>query len=245
MNIHGLPRDIPESVKRAVRQRCGFGCVICGSAVVQYHHFAPEYAQATEHHSEGITLLCGRCHDKARHTSTDEISRHDRSPFCKRQGFVHDFLFASREKISFQIGSAIFKRHAILVYDEESIISFAPPEEPGAPLRLFARLQDDDEKDMLEIADNEWRAGTDFFDLDTSGNTFLIRRKLKDITLKMILRPTGDITIERLKLGYKGFKVLAEKGKFLVRIPNGGQFALACPNIYSTLTLSSDGGVRL
>lgn len=29
-NKYGLTRDIPEDVKRKVRKRCGFGCVICG-----------------------------------------------------------------------------------------------------------------------------------------------------------------------------------------------------------------------
>src|SRR5467141_5394733 len=106
MNAHGLSRDIPESIKREVRQRCGFGCIICGSAVVQYHHFSPAYVDALEHRAEGITLLCGRCHDKARSASIEEIKRYDSSPFCKRHGFTHDFLFASRDKIVFQIGSA-------------------------------------------------------------------------------------------------------------------------------------------
>src|SRR5436190_17564410 len=98
MNAHGLSRDIPEPIKRAVRQRCGFGCIICGSAVVQYHHFSPEYADATEHRAEGITLLCGRCHDKVRQAGPEEIERYNAAPFCKREGFAHDFLFASRDK---------------------------------------------------------------------------------------------------------------------------------------------------
>ena len=33
-NKHGLSRDIPRAVKTVVRRRCGFGCVICGNAIV-------------------------------------------------------------------------------------------------------------------------------------------------------------------------------------------------------------------
>jgi hypothetical protein len=45
-NNHGLSRDIPDHVAREVRQRCGFGCVCCGSALYQYHHFDPLFREA-------------------------------------------------------------------------------------------------------------------------------------------------------------------------------------------------------
>ena len=61
-NKHGLPRTIPESIKRKVRQRCGFGCVICGIGLYEYEHFAPEYKDAKSHAPEGITLLCPNHH---------------------------------------------------------------------------------------------------------------------------------------------------------------------------------------
>lgn len=38
INKYGLTRDIPASVKRAVRQRDGFGCVICGLGIYTYEH---------------------------------------------------------------------------------------------------------------------------------------------------------------------------------------------------------------
>ena len=56
-NDHGLSRTIPEGVKREVRQRCGFGCVICGLGFYDYEHFAPDFVDATEHNPAGMTLL--------------------------------------------------------------------------------------------------------------------------------------------------------------------------------------------
>jgi hypothetical protein len=35
-NKYGLKRTIPEKIKREVRQRCGFGCVRCGSLRTNY-----------------------------------------------------------------------------------------------------------------------------------------------------------------------------------------------------------------
>jgi HNH endonuclease len=48
-------------IKRAVRQRCGFGCVICGNPIYEYEHMVP-YAQVREHTLDNITLLCDGHH---------------------------------------------------------------------------------------------------------------------------------------------------------------------------------------
>lgn len=53
MNQFGLSRDIPEAVKRQVRQRDGFGCIICGSAIIEYEHFEPEFHAAKFHSVDG------------------------------------------------------------------------------------------------------------------------------------------------------------------------------------------------
>ena len=63
-NKHDLSRAIPAKVKLDVRQRSKFGCVICRSAVCQYEHIDPEFADAKSHEAEHICLLCGSCHDK-------------------------------------------------------------------------------------------------------------------------------------------------------------------------------------
>jgi HNH endonuclease len=63
-NRHGLTRDIPEPVKRAVRQACGFGCVVCGASIIEYEHVDPGFADAREHGPANLTLLCPQCHSK-------------------------------------------------------------------------------------------------------------------------------------------------------------------------------------
>ena len=48
-NQYDLSREIPADVKRAVRQACGYGCVICGSAIIEYEHVDPTFNEAREH----------------------------------------------------------------------------------------------------------------------------------------------------------------------------------------------------
>lgn len=54
---------IPEDVKRQVRQRCAFGCVICGLPVYHYDHMTA-YHVVKEHDAANITLLCASHHDQ-------------------------------------------------------------------------------------------------------------------------------------------------------------------------------------
>ena len=52
-------RNIPAEIKRQVRQRCGFGCIICGLPIYEYEHME-EWAKVKRHRTEEITLLCPR-----------------------------------------------------------------------------------------------------------------------------------------------------------------------------------------
>ncbi len=247
MNQYGLARDIPDGVMREVRQRCGFGCVNCGCAIIQYHHFDPEYAEAKEHLADRITLLCGTCHDRITRgmLGVEQIRAFNQNPACKRNGFVGDVLFMSRDKIHLQIGSATFRRHAVLMFDNQVLVGFAPPTEANAPLRLFARLTDEIGGPLLDINDNFWAAGVEHFDVQTQGNALTIRKKLGEIVLRMVQSPGGEIILERLKMAYEGFQIGVEQGRLTVRNPKGGQLVLTCPNIHSTMRLTSSGGIMV
>jgi hypothetical protein len=54
---------IPYEIKREVRQRCGFGCVICGSPLYEYEHMEG-WAVVHRHVAEEITLLCDKHHSE-------------------------------------------------------------------------------------------------------------------------------------------------------------------------------------
>ena len=66
-NKYGLKRDIPEPIRREVRRRCGFGCVVCRSIPYDYDHFRVPFADAKEHVAEDIILVCPNHHRKKTH----------------------------------------------------------------------------------------------------------------------------------------------------------------------------------
>ena len=54
-------RNIPLPIQREVRQRCGFGCVVCGMPLYEYEHLLG-WAQVERHVATEITLLCDQHH---------------------------------------------------------------------------------------------------------------------------------------------------------------------------------------
>ncbi len=94
INIHGLTRTIPSDIKRKIRQRTGFGCIVCGLGIFQYEHIKPEFSEAKEHDPDKMTTLCGSCHDKVTRKiwSKNKIIRHNQAPKCRELGYSRDFF---------------------------------------------------------------------------------------------------------------------------------------------------------
>jgi hypothetical protein len=246
-NKQGLTREIPSEIKREIRKRCAFGCTVCGTAIIQYHHFDPEFVDATEHNPIGITLLCPTCHEKVKKRifDFDFIKESDCYPFCKRLGHTKDILYVGARLSAFKLGSAWFKLLTIVQYDNEPIISFSPPETENAPLRLNAILFDKEEKQMLSIIDNELLVGIEHFDVETKSNELIIREKMGEIKFHLSYIANKEISIHKINMKYKGFTIQVLNSQFIVHLPNGGKMNLTCPNIYSTLKLFSSGGVGI
>jgi hypothetical protein len=89
VNKFGLYDEIPDPIKREIRQRCGFGCVICGNAIYEYEHVDPPFSEAKEHNSDHIVLLCGHHHRLVTKglLSKQTVKEAARRPKCKEKGF--------------------------------------------------------------------------------------------------------------------------------------------------------------
>lgn len=98
---------IPLPVQRAVRQRCVFGCVICGHPLYEYHHMDP-YAEVEEHREENLTLLCDGHHREATNglLTCEQIAEANESPHNAASGVSRPFaLHFSGREFNVEIGS--------------------------------------------------------------------------------------------------------------------------------------------
>lgn len=225
-NRYGLARFIDAATKRAVRQRCGFGCVVCGCAIVQYHHFDPPFANAMSHEASGITLLCGQCHDRAGRGIIDQglVSGANASPFCLNAGHAKDILFTSTASLPVWFGSSRVCAEAIIKFDDDVVVGLSRPEDSNGPIQLNATLTDQKGSELLRVINNEWRVGAHMYDIQTTRDRLRISDGPRDVVLDMHLAARDELRIERLKMWYRGFAIVAGDGRFTITVPSGQKY---------------------
>jgi hypothetical protein len=209
-NRHGLSRDIPDPTALLIRQACGFGCVVCGNALYQYHHVDPPFEDAERHDPEAIALLCGACHDAVTRgmSSNESVARARKNPICMHGNESHFGLDLKKEALTVRFAGITFvNTPTIIQIKREPILIIEPPEQVGAPPRLSARFYDRTAKLVARIDRNEWRGLSTTFDIEAKGKTWKIRSAVGDIDLLLHVEPPHGIAIERLRLHYGGCSV--------------------------------------
>lgn len=206
-NKHGLSRSISAEIKREVRKRCGFGCVICGLGFYDYEHFAPDFADALKHDPAGITLLCMQCNQKRNRKvlSVETVARHNDNPRCLQDGFANEWLDVSSESVKVVFAGSTFTDCSnILDVRGQAVLSILPPEFKGEPYRISGLFADDSGTVTLQILDNQWMAASATWDVEWVGNTLTIRKASRDIVLVMKTIPPQTLVIERLNMKING-----------------------------------------
>ncbi|EJG2186751.1 hypothetical protein [Citrobacter freundii] len=226
-NKHGLSRYIPEAVKREVRQRCGFGCVRCGHGFYDYEHFNPDFADAKEHHPDGITLLCSQCNQKRARTrlSAETVAEANENPVCLDRGFASEMFDFHREPITVTMAGCSFYacQHLILI-DDQPVLSINSPEREKGPFLLSGVFCDEKGREILRIEKNEWIVKPDNWDVQVEGPKIIIKNGPGDIVLELRMDPPKGIEIERLNMVYKGLHIRC--GNNILEISyNGGNWS--------------------
>lgn len=246
INQHGLSRDIPEGVKRQIRQRDGFGCVVCGRAIYDYEHIAPEFSDAREHSSQGILLLCSEHHSlKTRGLlSKETILAAAQNPRAKQHGFSFGPFDIGAAPPTIRLGTLTVRNVQTLIEIlGEPIFSIRPPNESGLPFLINACLRDRDGEIILHIVDNEWRTPCENWDVEIEGPRITIRKKLGDILLQLRSEPPHQLVIERLDMIHRGNRVTCREGvKVEVESDSGARFVAMDTSVEgSEVALDFDG----
>ena len=206
-NKHGLGRYIPSDVRRIVRQRCGFGCVICGLSLYDYEHFDPDFKDAKCHDPDGITLLCMQCNQKRNRKvlSVETVQRANARPKCLEQGFANEAFDFGTDPIEVIFAGVSFCNcQTIIEVDGISILEIKPPSQNGEPFLLSGRFCDDTGQATLKIEDNIWSVGDDCWDVECEGATITIRKDHGEIALVISSEPPHRLKVERLDMEFEG-----------------------------------------
>ena len=226
INKHGLSRSIPEDIKREVRKRCGFGCVMCGLGIYEYEHFNPEFKNARTHDVEGITLLCPNHHNKKTKgvLSIETVKRFNDNPKALSQGFANErFDLLTVEPIIFLGGAKFISTPILLQIGNEPVLTITPGEDE--PWLLSALLRGRNGEIVLSIDNNEWKTSSEQWDCRTEGSRIEVRSAPRQIELVIRQDPPDKIIIERLLMSHRGYAISANEGKITITSPNGGELS--------------------
>ncbi|EOG7617962.1 hypothetical protein ACLIND_003456 [Vibrio cholerae] len=222
-NKYGLGRYVPSDVRRIVRQRCGFGCVICGLSLYDYEHFAPDFKDAKFHDPDGITLLCMQCNQKRNRKvlSVESVIRANENPKCLSQGFANEAFDFGSDPIEVQFAGVSFIECPTLIeVDGISVLSIKNPSLPNEPYLLSGRFCDDAGEATLKIEDNVWSVGADCWDVECEGATITIRKDLGNIVLELRSEPPHKLVVERLDMEFEGVYFKGNKEELKVSFDN-------------------------
>jgi trigger factor len=196
-------RYIPADIKRSVRQRCFFGCVVCGLPVFQYDHIEP-FATVQEHTAENIVLLCPTHHqDKtSKRLSADAVRACAAQPANKGKVTTtgHGFLMIANESriviggntFSFRFGD-LDGAFVALAIRGETIISI---EREDGRLLLNISLTDEEGQCLVRIVQGEIVVSTGVWDFNLEGSELKIWSRERELGVRLQLLDNG-VEIDR------------------------------------------------
>ncbi|MEZ9074257.1 hypothetical protein AB4086_23035 [Vibrio splendidus] len=216
-------RNIPLPIQREVRQRCGFGCVICGLPLYEYEHME-EWAVVKRHVADEITLLCDQHHrEKTGGLLPVEVVRAaNKSPYNLREGNSkpYNLHFAGTEA-TIEIGSNSFT-----CQDKGYGTAMVPVSVDGTPLigliladgHLLLNLVVFDEfnSPVLHIKNNQLIYSTSPWDIQLVGKKLTIREAQKKILFEIEFYPPSRVVINRGRLLRNGVEILIRPSNILV-----------------------------
>lgn len=221
-------RDIPNPVKREVRQRCGFGCVLCGLPLYEYEHILG-FANVRRHIADEITLLCDRHHSEKTKglLPPDVVAAADADPINRRAGASSPYtLHYSGEMCEARLGSNLFTAStagdfvAVMV-DSVPLIAFRF--EDGHYL-LNVRLFDELNRPVLQIADNELVYSAEPWDIEFIGHRLTLRAAARRIFVEIDFLPPSTVSFVRGRLLLNGVEIFLRPDYVLV-VNNGSLLA--------------------
>lgn len=210
-NKHGLRRSsFTKEDKQRVRRRVGFGCVMCSKLPIQYHHFDPPFADATAHNPDGITLLCGYCHDMVSRGiySDRKVRKWNANPKSLRVS-PHQPLDISFP-LNLLTGSVLFRGTTgpWLSIDGIPLISIGLSED-NEPL-LTANFFDDNDQPAIVVVDNELQFRAPAWDITVTGGRITAWRESRHIVFDAVTRPPHSLYIRDIKLSHQGWTLVSD-----------------------------------
>jgi hypothetical protein len=224
MNDHTQPtsRDIPRPIQREVRQRCGFGCVICGLPLYEYEHMEG-WADVQRHVAGEITLLCDQHHREKTGglLPLEHVIEANDAPYNLRTGVSKPYdLHYEGTECEIEIGGNRFTAQladgnmvAPIVIDQVTPFNFFLED---GHLLLNVAFFDERNHPILEINRNQLVYSMEPWDIQLVGRNLILRAGHGQISLDMTFEPPQAIRVQRGRLLLNGVEVIVRPEYVLI-----------------------------
>lgn len=216
-------RNIPLPIQREVRQRCGFGCVICGMPLYEYEHME-EWALVKRHIADEITLLCDHHHrEKTNGLLPKEIVRKaNKDPFNLREGVSKPYLLHfSGDEATVQIGGNTFT-----CKDNGYGTAMIPISVDGTPLigliladghfLLNLVIFNEYNSPVLHIKNNQLIFKPVAWDIQLVGTVLTVRENHRKILIEIEFCPPNKVIFKRGRFLRNGVEILVRPTNILI-----------------------------
>jgi trigger factor len=209
---------IPPEIKREVRRRCGFGCVLCGMPLYEYEHML-EWSQVQRHVADELTLLCRLHHGEKTNglLPLEVVAAANSNQYNIRAGVSRrHFLHYSGQAVKLRVADSCFEYTnlpngafvAPLVIDGLPIVGFRVEEDE---LLLNFIAFNEINRPIIQIVDNELVYDTSQWDIEWIAQTLTVREGRGRILLKLIFSPPSEIVIAKGRILCNGIELLIGK----------------------------------
>lgn len=216
-------RNIPAPIEREVRQRCGFGCVICGFPLYDYDHILG-WANVKRHVADEITLLCNQHHGEKHRglLPNEEVIEANKNPFNFRTGATtpYDLRYSGNEC------EALIGGNRFTTQDQGYGTKMVPISVDDTPLlgfvltdgHLLLNLAIFDEYNslVLHIKNNQLRFSTNPWDVQLVGRNLVIREASRKILVDIRFEVPNRIVIDRGRFLRNGVEVLIRPNHLVI-----------------------------
>jgi len=224
---------IPSDIKRVVRQRCGFGCVICGCPIYEYDHIT-SWSETHHHKADDLTLLCDKHHtEKTKKLLPYKVVKDaNEKPFNYSNGISspltlhysgNEFILHLGDSVSTFSGLKDGQTFAPFAIDGQPVVSFT---NHGGNVLLNIDIRNESNEPVFCVNDSELVYSIGVWDIEWVGRTLTIRERLRQIILEIEFSPPNSVSIARGSLHFNGVEL--EIGKDFVYCLNNGCFLSNC-----------------
>jgi hypothetical protein len=211
---HVTSRDIPLPIQRVVRQRCGFGCVVCGLPLYDYDHLVG-WARVQRHVADEITLLCDQHHrEKTNGLLPDAaVAEANSAPFNLRVGVSRPYdLHFDGNVCEIEIGGNHFSMTA--TDGDAALVPFSIDGLPilgfilqDGHLLLNLALFDEYNQLVLHIRNNQLVFAVSPWDIQLVGRNLVIREAARQILVDITFEVPNTIRIRRARFLRNGVEI--------------------------------------